>query len=127
MSARPLAPEALRRLQYVCGMLGSAHDGERAAAAATADRMVREAGLTWRDVIAPVPFPPAAEPRAPTHEAPRSAAEWHALVLDLIADPPRLYPAEDRFMHDMERRTRRGARPTARQAAWLEKIARRGA
>jgi hypothetical protein len=39
------------RLVKLCGMLGSAHPGERANAAAAADRMVREAGATWREVI----------------------------------------------------------------------------
>jgi hypothetical protein len=32
-------------------MLGSEFDGERANAAALADRLVRDAGLTWTDVI----------------------------------------------------------------------------
>jgi hypothetical protein len=39
------------KLVKVLALLGSSHDGERAAAAAAADRMLREAGLTWDDVI----------------------------------------------------------------------------
>ena len=48
-----LDPHSADRLRKLCGMLGSEHDGERAAAAAKADELVRAAGLTWADVIAP--------------------------------------------------------------------------
>ena len=41
------------RLVKLCGMLGSAHDGERAAAALKADTLVRGHGLRWPDVIRP--------------------------------------------------------------------------
>jgi hypothetical protein len=51
-----LDPRAADRLAKICGMLGAAHDGERAAAAAKADELVRSLGLTWREVIA-VPAP----------------------------------------------------------------------
>jgi hypothetical protein len=44
------------RLIKLLGMLGSRHDGERASAALMADRLVREHGLTWSDVIV-VPTP----------------------------------------------------------------------
>jgi hypothetical protein len=44
------APEA-DRLAKLCGMFGSDHDGERASAAAKADALVRQSGMTWRDVI----------------------------------------------------------------------------
>lgn len=35
----------------ICGLLGSEHDGERAAAAHRAQDMLTKANLTWRDVI----------------------------------------------------------------------------
>lgn len=41
----------IARLVKVCGMFGSAHDGERASAALLADRMVREAMLTWETLL----------------------------------------------------------------------------
>jgi hypothetical protein len=44
----------LERFSRVCGMLGSAFDGERAAAAETATRMLREAGLTWAELLEPL-------------------------------------------------------------------------
>jgi len=46
-----LARIDLDRLAKFCGLFGSDHDGERAAAALKADRMVRAAGLTWLDVL----------------------------------------------------------------------------
>ncbi len=50
MSAAALDREKLAR---VLGMLGSAHDGEIAAAGRAADAIVRAAGLTWQEVLAP--------------------------------------------------------------------------
>jgi hypothetical protein len=47
-----LAPADLGKLAKVCGMFSSSHMGERAAAAAKADAIVRGAGLTWPDVLA---------------------------------------------------------------------------
>jgi hypothetical protein len=35
----------------LCGLLGSDHAGERAAAALKADKLVRASGATWADVI----------------------------------------------------------------------------
>jgi hypothetical protein len=48
-----LDPQTADRLAKLLGLLGSAHDGERAAAGAKADALVRERGLTWRQVIVP--------------------------------------------------------------------------
>ena len=39
----------------LCGLFSSAHDGERASAAAKADAIIREHGCTWADVIRPAP------------------------------------------------------------------------
>lgn len=41
-----------RRLARLLGMVGSSHDGEALNAARLADRMVRDAGLTWHEVLA---------------------------------------------------------------------------
>ena len=42
------------RLVKLCGMFGSDHDAERAAAARMAHRLVNERGLSWFDVILPI-------------------------------------------------------------------------
>jgi hypothetical protein len=57
-----LDPHSADRLRKLCGMLGSDHDGERAAAARAADKLVRGLGLTWHQVIAP-PIVPDHSPR----------------------------------------------------------------
>jgi hypothetical protein len=41
------------RLIKLLGLLGSDHNGEIAAAGRTADALIRDAGVTWADVIAP--------------------------------------------------------------------------
>jgi hypothetical protein len=43
----------MKRLAQLCGLFGSDHDGERATAAQMADRLVRDHGLTWPDVLRP--------------------------------------------------------------------------
>ena len=55
--ARPLQKKQLERLAAVCGMFNSGFVGERAAAAALADRIVRGNGLRWNDVIVPAVVP----------------------------------------------------------------------
>lgn len=42
-----------QRLIKLLGLLGSGHDGETAAAGRMADALIRDAGVTWADVIAP--------------------------------------------------------------------------
>ena len=46
-----LDPRAADKLVRICGMFGSNHDGERASAAAMADKLIRSQGLTWPEVI----------------------------------------------------------------------------
>jgi len=46
-----LDPDAADKLARICGLFGSDHDGERATAAAMADRLLRSRGLTWPQVI----------------------------------------------------------------------------
>ena len=41
------------RLIKLLGLLGSDHNGEIAAAGRVADALIRDAGVTWADVIAP--------------------------------------------------------------------------
>jgi hypothetical protein len=49
----PLDPETADKLARICGMFGSNHDGEIAAAARKAHHLLRSRGLTWHEVIAP--------------------------------------------------------------------------
>jgi hypothetical protein len=47
-----LDPQIADRLAKLCGLFGSNHDGERASAAAMADKLLRSHGLTWQQIIA---------------------------------------------------------------------------
>lgn len=56
-----LDPRTADKLARICGMFVSNHLGERASAAAKADKLLRSHGLRWSDVIAPVPSGTTAE------------------------------------------------------------------
>jgi hypothetical protein len=98
------------RLAKLCGLLGSNHLGERAAAAAKADALVRGTGLTWRDVITPSP------PIAPQLE---SSCDWRLLAAECHARRVRLNQKESDFVAKLL--TWR-AQPSPRQIAWLTAI-----
>jgi hypothetical protein len=66
-----LSPRSAERLVKLLGMLGSNHDGERAAAAAKANELVRGHGLVWRDVIPTTP-----EPRSASYQQ-EHAKRWN--------------------------------------------------
>lgn len=60
LEPQELSAPARQRLARLLGMLGSAHDGEVLNAARLADRLVRDHGTTWHDVVRPptLPAPP---------------------------------------------------------------------
>jgi hypothetical protein len=60
--SRALDPVSADKLTKILGLLGSDHPGERDAAAQAANKLVRERGLTWGDVIGP-PIVPDHVPR----------------------------------------------------------------
>lgn len=45
------ANKTIDKLAKICGMLGSAHDGERASAALLATQILDDLDVTWRNVI----------------------------------------------------------------------------
>jgi hypothetical protein len=51
MSGALLNPKAVDHLAKLCGMFGSDHDCERAAAARIADQHLNRFGLSWHEVI----------------------------------------------------------------------------
>ena len=102
MTARALVtPKQVERLVQLCGMFGSSHDGERANAAALADRLVRQVGLTWAYVIVPPP------------------AEWQHMALVCRAHAHVLKEREREFIDDMARLRKP---PSDKQLAWLESL-----
>jgi hypothetical protein len=98
------------RLAKILGMLGSAHAGERAAAAAKADAIVRAAGVTWRDIIVPSPQ------TVPQLE---DAASWRRMAIECHALRAQLKPTESDFITSLI--GWRGE-PSPKQLAWLAAI-----
>jgi hypothetical protein len=81
-------PQSADRLAKLCGLFGSDHDGERANAAAMADRLIRDLGLTWREVLITSP-PKAAVSVSSSWREPKTADECVGLALrhtDLLSD-----------------------------------------
>jgi hypothetical protein len=88
-AAAPLSSTLVDKLAKVLGMLGSVHDGEVAAAGRRANAMVKDAGLSWGEVIAPAA--PALPPRrwrrvvSPTDCA-ALCLQWPEVLTDWEAD-----------------------------------------
>jgi hypothetical protein len=83
----PLDPLAADKLAKLCGMFGSEYDGERAVAAALADQLVRDLGLTWQQVITVSPW-----------SEPKTIAEQIGVAL---AHAETLSPWERKFVHSI--------------------------
>lgn len=64
------------KFSRICGMLGSVHDGERAAAALKATEFLQARSLTWADLIKALPAGPRQTREAHWSDAPRTEAEW---------------------------------------------------
>lgn len=94
------------RLVKLCGMFGSDHAGERANAAAAADRLVRQAGLRWPEVIRPPLLPP--DPNV------ESQIKFCAARTDLLTE------WERGFIASLEKRRR--PRLSAKQMAVLNRL-----
>ena len=113
-----LDPRSVERLVKLLGMLGSNHDGERAAAALKANALVREHGLVWSDVIPATP-----EPRSYQQEHTgrwnNNATEnqdWRTMRDYCAQRSSLLRSREQEFIDDIE--DWRGAL-TEKQSAWL--------
>src|SRR5215208_437186 len=105
------------RLTKLLGMLGSAHDGEVAAAGRAADRMIREAGLRWPDLLLPALAAPS--------RAPRTAADVIAFVIE---HKEALTPWERDFARSVQRqRSPLSAKQTEVLGRLFEKACRAGA
>jgi hypothetical protein len=110
-----LAPPDLGRLAKICGLFSSDHVGERAAAAARADRIVRDAGLTWSEILkADNPRETASEPPSRRRDNPMSPSEILA-----CRNSSRLTDWERRFLSTLAARR---SRWTDRQYEVFEEI-----
>jgi hypothetical protein len=99
------------RLAKLLGMCGSAHAGERAAAAAKAHQLVRSLNLTWHEVIvAPSIAPSETLDRPP----------WHQMAEFCHARKAQLKPRDREFIESILQWRRDEL--TEKQAAWLSDI-----
>jgi hypothetical protein len=97
-------PADRAKLAAVLGMIGSAHDGEALNAARLADRLVRQTGLTWRDILSEPPG------QLPT---PRLPMSWRDTVSACLRRPAHLSAWEAQFLRSLARFPRLSARQTA--------------
>jgi len=88
MTALPAASRS--KLAKLLGMLGSDHGGERDAAALAVARLVKAAGLTWAQILAPVPVK-----REPLFST------WRATCAELAKRPGDLRAWERKFVADL--------------------------
>jgi len=94
-------PHDLRtRLSKIAGRMGSEFDGERAVAAQMATKLLRDAGLTWEDVIS-APVRPA--PRPPRRHW-RGGLVGAALAAQCATFPEALSAWERDFLASVSRR-----------------------
>jgi hypothetical protein len=106
------AAEKLGRLVKICGVFGSDHDGERAAAAAMADKIVRDLGLTWADIIQSkqnlLPGPELESQLALIGSNVHMLNDWERRFVQSLHRFPRFSPRQlatiTRIAHDLERR-----------------------
>ena len=107
------------KLAKVLALLGSPYDGERAGAALLADRLMREAGLTWRDLLSRAAVLAGAAQPAPLSQPPAdpwTRARW------TLARLRRAKLHEREFLADIAGR----AGPLSwRQEAWLDALVQR--
>ena len=82
-----------KRLALICGMFGSHHDGERAAAASKAHDVVQELGVTWDQILV---FP----------EGKVEMAEVRRTAPRLLKHPDLFSDFEIKFLKNLKRYTR---------------------
>ena len=111
-----LPPERRRKLVRILGLLGSDQFGERAAAAALATRLIREAGQDWDSVIVVAGQEPASPP---AYEPPPHQTGWRDAALAVLEACPSDW--ERKFCRDLLGRGW-GSRLTDRQAELLDRI-----
>jgi hypothetical protein len=118
-----LDPRSIERLVKLLGMLGSNHDGERAAAALKANALVREHGLVWSDVIPAAPEQSSSSYRQEharrwEHDAAGAdqTVDWHIMRGFCAQHSNLLRSREQEFIDDIA--GWRGAL-TEKQNAWL--------
>jgi hypothetical protein len=109
-----LRPAELRKLVNICRMFSTSHDGERANAASLADKLVRDHGTDWADILH-------AEPPAPVAIQPQTPRYWRQCAEEILFEHPQAVTEwEQEFLQDI---LRRGYALSVKQDAVLRRIA----
>jgi hypothetical protein len=113
----PLAPDLAAKLAKVLGMLGSDHDGEVAAAGRRANALIKNAGLTWAQVIRPGgsrrcwrSLSPGADCAALCLLWPEALTDWEAAFCRSIAGRHRISPKQTDVLERIARKVEAVAR-----------------
>jgi hypothetical protein len=115
-SRAPVDQATVTRLVKLLGMLGSAHDGEIAAAGRKASEYIRQHRLQWSDVIA---APRLAPPSPPPRPAWQWVRPWQKMVGHLQVHRVELSAREREFIDTLATWRRE---PTSRQYDWLSAL-----
>lgn len=111
MTTALLDPRAAERLCKLLEMLGSNHDGERAAAAWKANEFIRQLGLTWHDVI-----------RIRNETNVSRLPDWPQMARACRMQAHRLTPREFDFINNIAMAE---FEPSEKQLKWLRAIYRK--
>lgn len=120
----PLSESDMARLIKLCGMMGSAHAGERDAAVGKVNAFLVEHKLTWADVLTPPPALPAVQVTVGDEDVPPPIT-WQVVALQILQ---RYQPVlrGDRELEFVQSLLQRGyGSLTPPQEKWLRDIARR--
>jgi hypothetical protein len=100
------------RLAKLLGLLGSTFDGEVANAGRLADKLVRAAGLTWPDIIAPALSPPHHDHHGDSAADPLRR-DWRAMAARCTQFPHLIDMWEWKFLSGLQRFPRLSAKQNA--------------
>jgi len=128
-----ITPDDERKLDKIIGMLGSAHDGERASAASLIQNIAQKYKITISELMtfhynkraSPPPPPPLPPPPPPTVEEEDGMLE----ALLHIDSCPKMYPSLDnwerKFCHEVSHRYNKDSQLSGRQVNVILKIIRK--
>lgn len=125
-----LTPTTRERLVKILGLLGSDIDGERAAAAPAAHRLIQKSGTTWEALLATsfVPVVPVSPPPRPSSRKHRGFSEsglrdaLRDIAVHSLSKHMHLLTAEEQSMARTVIEAAMGDGPTRWNKHWQQKL-----
>jgi hypothetical protein len=114
MTSRGLDPDFVGRLSKLLAMCGSSHDGEVINAARMADRLVRQRGMTWAQIL--IPMAPAPMPSD-------DSVDWQVFARKLLRE--HAYALPEKEVDFCTTMSMWDGEPSPKQQKWLRDIAAR--